>query len=271
MAQNNISAAENPSLASNLIEQALAEKPEEQGGVELSLPGDLNVALPGGYMTLEGEVIRTARVKELTGRDEEAIFRQTTAAGALNSTLIHGVTHVGSEPATEALLDRLLVGDREALLVGIFRATFGSPAPLQTYCGKCGEAKEALVDIEQDIKHRVLADPINDRVFEVHGKKSVFLVTLPDGTTQKALAANAEKSGPELSTILLRNCVMKIDGNPVYSDVQIQNLGVSDRRTISKEIGNRNPGPIFESTTAECPDCGSEVVVPISLGALFRF
>lgn len=271
MVQKNIAAADNPALASDLIEKALAGEPEQAAGIEVILPGDLHVALPGGVMQDDGTVVRTASVKELTGRDEEAIYRHTTAAGALNATLVRGVTHIGTEPVTENVLDRMLVGDREALLVGIFKATFGNPAPMQAVCNKCREVKEALVDVDTDIKQKVLLDPINDRVFEVSGAKHTFLVTLPDGLTQKALTEDPSKSGPELSTILLRNCVMKIDGNPVYSDAQIQNLGVRDRRLLGKEIESRSPGPIFEAVTAECPDCGSEVVVPISLGALFRF
>lgn len=271
MEQKTISAADNPALASDLIQQALAGEPEEERGVEISLPGELTVALPAGVLKDDGTVVRTARVRELTGRDEEAIYRHNTAPAALNTTLVRGVTHIGDEVATEQMLDRLLIADREALLVGIFKATFGSPAPLQTYCGKCKEPKEALVDIDTDIKTKVLADPINDRVFEVQGTRNTFLVTLPDGITQKQLSEDPSRSGPELSTILLKNCIVKIDGHPVYSDAQIQNLGVRDRRTLGKEIDLRNPGPIFEATTAECPDCGAEVVVPISLGALFRF
>jgi hypothetical protein len=271
MAQNTLSAGTSPDQASALIEQALAGEPEEATGIELSLPGDLVVALPGGFMTVDGDIIRTASVRELTGRDEEAIFRHSTAGAALNTALVQGVTHIGTEPCTEALLDRLLIGDREALLVGIFTATFGNPAPLQTFCAKCREPKEALVDITVDITQRIFADPLNDRVFEVKGKKSTFLVTFPDGKTQKELTNSGAKSGPELSTVLLRGCIVKIDNHPVYSDAQIQNLGIADRRKISAEIAKRNPGPIFEDTTAECPDCGAEVVVPISIGALFRF
>jgi hypothetical protein len=74
-----ISAAANPALANNLINQAIAEKPEAID-VKVLPPLDNVVTLPGGYVSAAGEVVRTAEVRELTGRDEEII----TKASSLN-------------------------------------------------------------------------------------------------------------------------------------------------------------------------------------------
>jgi hypothetical protein len=96
------------------------------------------------------------------------------------------------------------------------------------------------------------------------------LVTLPTGTVQKNLVSISENNPGERNTVLLQNTVLEIDGKPVLGKVQIQNLGVMDRNKIASEIGSRLPGPQFEDITLECPDCQGEVVVPFSLGALFR-
>ena len=52
--------------------------------------------------------------------------------------------------------------------------------------------------------------------------------------------------------------------------MQVQNLGIADRKLILQEINNRVPGPLFDDITVTCPDCESEVTVSINLGNLFR-
>ena len=69
-----ISAAANPALANNLINQAIAEKPEAID-VKVLPPLDNVVTLPGGYINAAGEVITEAEVRELNGNGEEAIAR----------------------------------------------------------------------------------------------------------------------------------------------------------------------------------------------------
>jgi hypothetical protein len=127
------------------------------------------------------------------------------------------------------------------------------------------------VDIEKDIKVIKLDDPFEDRRFKLQGRKSEYTLTLPEGKAQRELSINSEKTTSELDTLLLEYCVLQIDGRQVLGKAQVQNIGLADRRAILKEIIKRNPGPKFEGLSATCPDCGGEVVVPISLGTLFRF
>lgn len=269
--ENTISAASNPGLANQLLSQATAEPEQKVEAAKINTPSEVLVDLPGGYVTADGEVIRTAEVRELTGRDEEAIARSTNVAKALNIILTKGVVKVGDQSADERTLDRLLAGDRDALMIGIYRATFGDTATVGGFCPSCGEVKEVIVDVLGDIKFKTLLDPINDRVFPVQGKSVEYIVTLPTGTTQKELLSNMDKNVAELSTILLQNCVLEINGKAVLSKEQIRNLGLTDRKKINEAIADRNPGPQFEDIKVTCPECDGEVVVPINLGTLFRF
>jgi len=267
---NTISAAANPALANNLIAQATAERPEAKTATILN-PTENIVTLPGGYLTLAGELVTEAEVKELTGKDEEAIARANTTGKALLTILQRGTVRIGEEKTTESLLDRLLSGDRDTLLLGILKATFGNDCNVPSYCSSCDEYKTVTVDLTEDIKIGTMEDPINDRVFTVEGKKNIFTVQLPTGITQKELLLNADKTVPELNTILLENTVVKINNNPVLSKNQVQNMGMVDRKKVIEEINNRVVGPKFEDLTVTCPDCESEVTVPINLGTLFRF
>ena len=267
---NTISAAANPAMANKAVQDMVAEKPKEVE-IRITPPSDTVVNLPGGYITSAGEVTTEAEVRELNGRDEEEISKATTLGKALLTILKRGTVRVGNEPVTEQMLDNLLSGDRDMLLLGIFKATFGNIAHLGGYCGSCAEAKDVDIEIDKDIQIKVLTDALNDRTFVVKGKSLEYTVTLPTGVTQKELMLSADKTVAELNTLLLEQTIIKIGEAPVVSKIQVQNLGLTDRRKIVDEINKRVCGPQFEDLTLGCPDCEGEVQVPISLGTLFRF
>lgn len=269
MATNTVKAVNNPSLANQLVQDALTETTSEPEVAQLTAPFNNVVTLPGG-LVVDGEVITTAEVRELTGKDEEAIVRAPNVARALAVILSRGVVKLGELPATESLLERLLIGDRDALTLGIYRATFGDTARLTGYDTATGDVLEVELNLGTDIPIKTLADPVNDRTFEVDGKKSKFIVTLPTGATQKEILSTPDRSISELTTVLLYNCVLEIDGRSVVSIEQIRNLGLQDRRKLNEAIVSRTPGPQFEDLKVPNPESDGEVVVPISLGALFR-
>lgn len=267
----NVKTAAGSQLNNDLINEVLSssEKQEEQK-VVLTTPSDTSVDLPAGYITPEGEVAKVAEVRELNGRDEEALGKSGGGVKAYNTILSRATVSIGGEPATNEMLDSMLLGDRDALLLGIYKATFGSDAELPGYCEKCSDIKMVHVDLNTDVETKVLLNPIEDRVFTVEGKNKTFLVALPTGAAQKELQAAENKSGGEKNSILLKHTVMEIDGSPVISKAQVQDLGIMDRNIIAAEIGKRLPGPQFEDIVLTCTDCDGEVVVPFSLGALFR-
>ena len=267
---NTISAAVNPALANQLLSKALNEVPQEIAP-EIILPSDTLVNLPGGYVTATGEVIRTAEVRELNGKDEEIISKSPNLGKALLTILSRGTVKIGTEAVDENVLDQLLIGDRDSLLLGILKTTFGSKVEIAAYCNGCTEYKVVQVDVDADIKVKVLTDPINDRVFTVKGKKNEFVVRLPNGVVQKKMIENTDKTSAELSTIILENTLVRIGEAPVYGAAQVQSLSIVDRRTIVEAINDRAPGPQFSDVTVNCPDCESEVTVPINLGTLFQF
>jgi hypothetical protein len=265
-----ISAAANPALANNLLKSALAETPVQEE-VKITPPSDTVVTLPGGFLTATGEIITEAEVRELNGSDEEAIARATNVGRAILTILNRGTVRIGNERADEKLLDQLLSGDRDMLVLAIIKATFGKTADIGGYCEGCGDVKTVQIDLDTDIKVKALMDPMNDRVFTVDGRSRTYTVQLPTGVTQKEMLQNPDKTSAELTTLMLENTVLKIDDSPVLSKLQVQNLGLVDRRTISDAINKRLCGPQFDAVKVSCPDCESEVSVPVNFGTLFRF
>lgn len=272
MTTQTISAGANPEMANDLINKALAETTQpEKKELKIKIPSENLVTLPGGFIDSDGGVINTVEVRELTGKDEEAIAKATTVGRLLNTVLSRGTVKVGELPVTEEILNTMLAGDREAVLIGIHQATFGNPVEVNGYCRGCDDTKTVAVDLTADLEMKTLSDPITERTFKVQGRKDEYTVILPNGIAQKELQSNLDKTVAELSTILLQNTITEINGEIVYSKSAIQNMGVVDRRKVSEEIMKRNPGPIFEDLEVTCPDCEGMVVVPINLGSLFQF
>lgn len=270
MSTQTINAAQNPGLANQLIKEVSKETAPEKPKAAITPPSDTVVTLPGGYVTADGEVITEAEVRELNGRDEEAIAKASSVGKVLTAILARGTVKIGELEATEDILEQMFAGDRDALLLGVYKATFGTEAELSTYCGGCDDYKSILIDIDEDIRVVRLSDPIEGRKFTVKGKTNTYTLVLPNGKVQKNLLSNSDKTLAELTTILLEGTVREINGSPVFTKAQVQEIGLVDRRKIADELTKRAFGPVFEEVKVACPDCDGEVVAPINLGALFR-
>ena len=227
------------------------------------------MVLPGGLITPSGETITEIAVRELNGRDEEAISRCKTIGKALSLIVERGIAKVGDRKPTETDFNAMLAGDRDAALVQIYSITFGSDVKASRICASCSDTVTLNIDLDTDVTIQRLNSPA-DRYFTVPTSRGDAAVELPTGITQKALYDNTDKSMAELSTILLANTVTQIGNSPVLGPKQVQDLSIKDRRNIAEEISNRSPGPQLSSIKKECPSCGAGMEVAISLAALFQ-
>jgi hypothetical protein len=270
-----INAAENPQLANQLLEDVNKLVSQEVAGsipevVIPSLP-DTTVTLAAGLIDpFAGTVSTTAEVRELNGADEEAIAKLSDPGKALLAILERATVSIGEEPATKQLLGSLLAGDREALLLAIRKATFGSEVEVSTVCDKCPELKTFKIDLDKDVEVKKLDDPIRDRRFTVELKAGPAKVNLPTGDVQTQIINATDKNSAELDTMLLAACVTEIGDQPVLNANRIRTLGITDRRLLLDEIAKRNPGPQLSEIKKACGTCGQEVYLPLTLAELFR-
>lgn len=270
-----IDAAANPAQAQQMINDVMnmvndtPETTPEQVAPEVIPPLDTVVTLPGGFITFAGEVITQAEVRELTGRDEEVLARTDSQEKLFQEVLTRGTVRVGNEPPSEEVLNNMLSGDRDTLLLNVFIATFGSDLEVTPYCNSCGDRVEATIDLRTDVPIRKL-DSAYDRTFTVTLSKGEAKVELPTGHTQRLMMSAMDRNFAELSTILLANTVMEIRGVTVIDASQVLDLTIRDRRKISEQIIAKTPGPQLQDVTCACPRCNSTLEVPLSLAGLFR-
>lgn len=264
--ENNIS--NDPSVLAQAAAEA-SKKPESE--IKTVAPSNSDVILPGGFLAKDGSLIKYAEVRELNGMDEEAVSKAGSAGKALAAMLQRGVISIGTSPVNKDDLDQLLSGDRDALLIGIRRVTFGDTIDFEFPCPHCKTELDIVVDLLEDIPVKTMDDPINDRTFDYVSKKhGVIVVSLPTGAVQKKLVENSDKTSSELNTILLGGCIKSVNGEPAIGATTALTLGMADREALLGEILTRNPGPRLGEVKTTCEACGEDIPLPLSLADLFR-
>jgi hypothetical protein len=254
----------------SLLDKLTESIEEPKVAVKTVAPSNSEVALPGGFITREGSLVKYAEVRELTGVDEEAISKAGSIGRALNVMLQRGLVSLGMDKTNKEDLDSLLSGDRDAILVGIRCVTFGSSVDYNITCPFCKTALDVTVDIKDGIPTRVLTDPMEDRTFTYQSKLGEVVVNLPNGSVQRKLMENTDKTVAELNTMLLAGCISTINEAPSLGASSVLKLGMADRSKLIEEILARNPGPRLGEVSTACEACGEDIPMPLSLADLFR-
>lgn len=254
-------------LVSKFAEKVM-EEPKQV--IVTRAPSESEVNLPGGFIDVDGDLIRTAEVRELTGADEESIAKAGSTGKAFDILLKRGLVRLGSREVSKDHLDTLLSGDRDAILIGIRRVTFGNLLPVNVRCQSCGDEHEVKIDLTNDVPVRSLKDGVEDRTWTVETKQGTVKVSLPNGIVQRKIMENVDKTSSELNTILLAGCIVSVNGSPSIGAQTALSLGMADRAKILQEISSRTPGPRLEEVTKTCKACGESMDTPLSLVDLFR-
>jgi hypothetical protein len=274
--------ADDPAKLNEFVAQA-ADMAKSKFPVPAAFSSDL-VALPGGLIINDSgreRVVTTGQVRELTGADEEALGRALSAENpyhVMNTVLEHGVVKLGEEKPedTRELLKGLLIGDRDALMIGVRAATYGSEIEVKGWaCPNCGEKIDATFDLMDDVETRSLKNP-REAEFDVKLRKgSVAHVKLPTGEDQFAVGELAKRPLAERNTKLLERCVETITDADGQMNIMIaapymaRDMGMADRKKVIDEMTKRQPGPSYNAVKFTHETCGKEVALAFDLGDLF--
>jgi hypothetical protein len=186
------------------------------------------------------------------------------------------VVRIGDVEPTPAMVRRLLVGDRDALLLGIRVATFGRDITAhQVQCPHCQEFFSATVDLSSVDSVRI-AEPRPRHEYEVPLRRGrVAVVRFPDGEAQEAMLRTDDATLPERETALLASCVVRVqdadgEGLGQGGELLAKRLPTMDRKAIIRHIADNQPGPRIDDIRFAHEACGKEVALPITIGELFR-
>jgi len=210
-----------------------------------------------------------ARVKELTGSDEEAIARMMgTSAGTqyLNAVLTFGVVQVGhfdlekmGVAERQAILDMLLVGEKEWLFLNVLRVTYGDERTTPVTCQSCGGGNEVFFSLTDDVPVRKMDEP-NRQTYDFETRDGTRIeYRLVTGADQAEASKRPNINTPEENTIILSRVIETVNGKPLVDSMRYaRDLGAMDRRNLMREITSKQPGPYFEEVKLPCTACGAE-------------
>jgi hypothetical protein len=270
-----IDPSENPEQANAVIKKLLDES-AASSVPEIKFPeGDI-VVLPGGLARKDG-VIKTAQVKELTGEDEEALAKASQSPNPftfLDRLLRCGVTRIG-DSKDEKILGQLLIGDREALILGIRRATYGDEIKISGWiCPNCDNIADLTLSVE-DIPSVKLADP-SDAEFQISMRKGGYAkVRLANGNDQLAVFEKPDLTQAQRETIMLSRCVISLTDSNGSEKLMAafpsmsRGMSIPDRHVVLNELGKRQPGPKYNQIKFNCDSCNKEQSVTVTIGHLF--
>ena len=228
------------------------------------------VALPCGWWS--GNVLhRTAFVRALTGRDEEALLerRGATLPERTSALIAHCVGRLGSiEPVTEQHAGELAVGDREALVLALRRATLGDRLQCVVDCPACAEA----MDLDLAISDVLVAPgaapaPVYDETIPDANGDWRIRFRLPAGADQIAAArACAEEPAGGVGELLAR-CVQEAFG-PGGAAADPAALPAPVVGALGARMAALDPQAEIALDFA-CPACGTPGAVVLDAAELF--
>jgi len=238
--------------------------------------------LPGGYVDADCGLLREVELAPLSGRDEELIAGQQPTANAalLTALLARCVLHLGPvRPVSEDLARRLLVVDRQFLLLKLRQITFGDHVQATVQCP--WEACWKKVDIDfslHDIPVRESEEkgPLYTRELSPeatfsneHGEQYREVVfRLPSGEDQEAISHVVEENEAKALGLLLARCIRRLGRLDDPGPEVIDRLSPLARKEIERHMEEAAP-QVDLTLAAHCPECNREFTVPFDLQGFF--
>lgn len=238
------------------------------------------LVLPGGLLDGGGRRCRVVRVRELTGADEERLAdrRYPGPADQVSDFLAHLIVEVAGlgRAVTRELVDDMLIGDRDYLVLRLRQITLGDEVLQVLRCPDpaCGRkvdvefliselpvarAETLAESYETTLSRPALADdPGSDRV----------VLRLPTGRDQRAVAELAGASPGHATTRLLSRVVLRLGTRDGLDEAAARELPFAVRGELTAWLRTHAPGPDL-TIEIGCPFCGADMTYPFDLQSFF--
>ena len=240
---------------------------------------ELAGTLPGGYWDASGTLHRDYQLEMLSGREEELLTTNgAQTASQVTTVLARCLCRLGTiSPVPEDLTSRLLVGDRQYLLLHLRQAAFGDRVRAELVCPwpDCGrrmslelslsEVPVSSLDAGPPPYAMTLSEAAAPGVGE-GGRQIAF--RLPDGADQAELSALLGTNEAQTLSALLQRCIQRIGSHSPPSSDALAALTPLARAEIETEMQHLAPH-VEDAVDTDCAECGRTVMVPFDLQRLF--
>jgi hypothetical protein len=213
--------------------------------------------LPGGLVLDDGRRLGRAELRPLTGREEEWVTRHAGAPSAHLTTKLLSACFVRLEdvPVSSDIIRKLLVGDRDYLILQIRRLTLGDRFAAVFSCPTCKRAMDVEF-LAQDIFIEPRPQNAAAYTWAAEHAQRVVCYRLPNGADQEAVA---ELPPGEAVEALLARCVIDNGGTP---------LTLEERAAVIADMDAHAPQIDLE-LELNCPECGHSFTTPFDCTSFF--
>jgi len=217
------------------------------------------VSLPGGVAE-QGQRLREAELRPLSGREEDWLVRNPVAPSALSVTrLLSGcLLRVGDHEVTTESVRQLLVGDRDFLVLNLRRLTLGENFHAVVTCPACDKKMDVsfkATDVPIETPAKVEAS-YELRLAAAADRERTVRFRLPTGADQESVLGVSVESAVDR---LLSRCLLDDGGLPLDQD---------ERQQLVDAIESHAPRVELE-LALQCPECEKDFVFPFDTTAFF--
>jgi hypothetical protein len=225
--------------------------------------------LPAGYEDEDGVIHKSFTIREMTGKDEEAISKpelKENGCKLLAVLLERCVLSIGTltrhELGTEkwrAVIKSLLMADQDYMVLQIRRLSLGDEFEIHHSCPSCKTKLTSFISIDEldnvpfsgnRIVDFELPRGYKDRKGKVHKLGTMRLAT---GLDREILTPMAKKNRARANTVMLTRLCKFDDGTPITEDT-MSDLTVRDREYLGKLMDENLFGVKLE-TEITCTNC----------------
>jgi hypothetical protein len=217
--------------------------------------------LPGGLILGDNRRIDEAELRPLTGREEEwlASHPSVPSARAVTQLLTDCLMRLGDMTPSSELVGKLLVGDRDYLMLQLRRLTLGDRFEAVLGCPACGGKLDVAFQASDiPIDPRRQSAPSFARELPAASGNSARAVRfrLPNGIDQEAVLEVPSDMAVEA---LLARCLLDDGGRP---------LTVEERGAVIDAMEEVAPQVDLELNLT-CPECGHVFAAPFDVNSFF--
>lgn len=248
--------------------------------IGMNMPETHTFDLLAGYVDSDGTVHKDFTIREITGRDEEAVSKadikgnKCRAASILLArvcTQIGSLTpkSVGGKVEWEKIIKSLYVGDQDYMILKLREISVGEPIEVSHQCPACNRKLTTIIDLDDiDI---VPFKGIRSIEFDLPSgykdSKGVIHkeghISLPTGLDREILSPVVATNVAKAETLMLTRLCRFDDNTPVTDDV-MASLSLRDRKYLQRLL-NENLFGVNTQVDISCPDCGTEFTASLNV------
>lgn len=235
--------------------------------------------LPGGILDGKGNCLKTVRVRELTGRDEELLAdrRYRNAVEQVTDFLTQVIVEVPGldRPVSKELVAEMLIGDRDYLLLRLRQVSLGDQVEQVMRCPStaCGKKADVEFLISELPVRRVptvqlwyefdLSAPARSE----DARSNHVTLRLPVGLDLEAVL-DCKDLNPALANTRLFARIVKSVGHSRVDEAAARDLPLRLRGEITDFLRGITPGPDLK-IDIQCPHCGTDMSYGFDLYGFF--